>query len=42
MVRVKTAKGRKISSTNWIRRQVNDQYVSLAKKEGYRSRSAYK
>ncbi|SCV65535.1 Ribosomal RNA large subunit methyltransferase E [Anaplasma phagocytophilum] len=42
IVRVKTAKGRKISSTNWIRRQVNDQYVSLAKKEGYRSRSAYK
>jgi len=40
--RVKTARGRKISSTNWLQRQLNDPYVGLAKKEGYRSRSAFK
>ena len=40
--RVKTARGRKISSTNWLKRQLNDPYVSLAKKEGYRCRSAFK
>ncbi|MDR0630753.1 MAG: RlmE family RNA methyltransferase [Holosporales bacterium] len=32
----------KQSSRNWVSRQINDPYVSLAKKEGYRSRSAYK
>ena len=41
-VRVKTAKGRKISSTRWLERQLNDPYVQRAKKEGYRSRAAYK
>ncbi|WP_051910056.1 RlmE family RNA methyltransferase [Paenirhodobacter enshiensis] len=41
-VRVKTAKGRKISSTRWLERQLNDPYVLLAKKEGYRGRAAYK
>ena len=40
--RVKTARGRKPSSTKWLQRQLNDPYVSLAKKEGYRSRAAYK
>lgn len=40
--RVKTARGRKISSTNWLKRQLNDPYVGLAKKEGYRCRSAFK
>ncbi len=40
--RVKTARGRKISSTNWLARQLNDPYVGLAKKEGYRCRSAFK
>ena len=39
--RVKTAKGRKISSTLWIQRQLNDPYVQRAKAEGYRSRAAY-
>ncbi|KJV65359.1 ftsJ-like methyltransferase family protein [Ehrlichia cf. muris str. EmCRT] len=39
---VKTAKGRKISSTRWLHRQLNDPYVLLAKKHGYRSRSAFK
>lgn len=40
--RVKSARGRKPSSTRWLERQLNDPYVSLAKKEGYRSRAAYK
>ena len=40
--RVKTAKGRKIGSTRWIERQLNDPYVKRAKAEGYRSRAAYK
>ncbi len=41
-VRVKTAKGRKLSSTLWLERQLNDPYVSRAKAEGYRGRAAYK
>lgn len=41
-VRVKTAKGRKVSSTRWLRRQLNDPYVEMAKKDGYASRAAYK
>ena len=41
-VRVKTAKGRKLSSTRWLERQLNDPYVIRAKKEGYRGRAAYK
>ncbi|HEY0446941.1 MAG TPA: RlmE family RNA methyltransferase [Allosphingosinicella sp.] len=40
--RVKTAKGRKIGSTRWLERQLNDPYVKRAKAEGYRSRAAYK
>jgi len=40
--RVRTAKGRKISSTRWLERQLNDPYVRRAKAEGYRSRAAYK
>ena len=40
--RVKTAKGRKVSSTRWLERQLNDPYVKRAKAEGYRSRAAYK
>jgi 23S rRNA (uridine2552-2'-O)-methyltransferase len=39
---VKTAKGRKISSTNWLNRHINDPFVKLAKQKGYRSRSAFK
>lgn len=42
MKRVKTAKGRKISSTRWLERQLNDPYVRRAKAENYRSRAAYK
>lgn len=41
-VRVKTAKGRKLSSTLWLERQLNDPYVARAKAEGYRGRAAYK
>jgi len=40
--RVKTARGRRISSTRWLQRQLNDPYVTAAKREGYRSRSAFK
>ncbi len=39
---VKTAKGRKISSTLWLQRQLNDPFVAQARAEGYRSRAAYK
>jgi len=40
--RVRTAKGRKVSSTRWLERQLNDPYVKRAKAEHYRSRAAYK
>ena len=42
MKRVRTAKGRKVSSTRWLERQLNDPYVRRAKAENYRSRAAYK
>ena len=42
MKRLKTAKGRKVSSTRWLERQLNDPYVKRARAEGYRSRAAYK
>lgn len=41
-VRVKTARGRKLSSTLWLQRQLNDPYVQRAKAEGYRGRAAFK
>ena len=41
-VRVKTARGRTASSTRWLERQLNDPYVARSKREGYRSRAAYK
>ena len=41
-VKVKTARGRKASSTRWLDRQLNDPYVQEAKKLGYRSRAAFK
>lgn len=41
-VRVKTAKGRKLSSTRWLERQLNDPYVQRARREGYRGRAAFK
>ncbi len=42
VTRVKTAQGRSKSSVRWLQRQLNDPYVALSKKEGYRSRAAYK
>jgi 23S rRNA (uridine2552-2'-O)-methyltransferase len=40
--RVKTARGRKLSSKLWIERQINDPYVRKAQELGYRSRAAFK
>jgi 23S rRNA (uridine2552-2'-O)-methyltransferase len=40
--RLRTAKGRRIASTRWLTRHLNDPYVQRAQKEGYRSRAAYK
>jgi len=40
--RLKSAKGRKVSSTRWLTRQLNDPYVRQAKAAGYRSRAAFK
>ena len=42
MKRLRTAKGRKVSSTRWLERQLNDPYVKRARAENYRSRAAYK
>lgn len=41
-VRVKTARGRKNSSTRWLQRQLNDPYVREAQRLGYKSRAAFK
>ncbi len=41
-VRLKTAKGRTISSQRWLQRQLNDPYVQEAQRLGFRSRSAFK
>ena len=40
--RVKTARKRSLSSTLWLERQLNDPFVAQAKRDGYRSRAAYK
>ncbi|MGO9005207.1 MAG: RlmE family RNA methyltransferase [Beijerinckiaceae bacterium] len=40
--RVRTARKRSLSSTLWLERQLNDPFVARAKREGYRSRAAYK
>ncbi|HAV07992.1 MAG TPA: 23S rRNA methyltransferase [Rhodobacteraceae bacterium] len=40
--KVKTARGRKLSSTRWLERQLNDPYVKRARTEGYRGRAAFK
>ncbi|MCW2316771.1 23S rRNA Um-2552 2'-O-methyltransferase [Rhodoblastus acidophilus] len=40
--RVKTARKRTLSSTLWLQRQLNDPYVARAKREGWRSRAAFK
>ncbi|MDX1742399.1 MAG: RlmE family RNA methyltransferase [Ruegeria sp.] len=41
-VKVKTARGRRASSTRWLQRQLNDPYVKRAQNEGYRGRAAFK
>lgn len=41
-VKVKTARGRRLSSTLWLERQLNDPYVKRARAEGYRGRAAFK
>jgi 23S rRNA (uridine2552-2'-O)-methyltransferase len=41
-VRVKTGKSRSLSSKLWLERQLNDPYVTRARREGYRSRAAFK
>lgn len=40
--RLKTAKGRRLSSTRWLTRQLRDPYVAAARNQGYRSRAAFK
>ena len=40
--RVKSANKRSLSSKIWLERQLNDPYVARAKREGYRSRAAFK
>src|SRR5262247_3803181 len=40
--RLRTAKQRSASSQRWLERQLNDPYVAAARREGYRSRAAYK
>ena len=42
MARLKTAKRRTLSSRAWLERQLTDPYVARAKREGFRSRAAYK
>ena len=41
-VRVRTGKGRTVASKLWLERQLNDPYVARARREGLRSRAAYK
>jgi 23S rRNA (uridine2552-2'-O)-methyltransferase len=41
-VRVKSARHRKPSSTEWLARQLNDPFVAEARRLGYRSRAAFK
>jgi hypothetical protein len=41
-VQVKSGRGRTLSSKLWLDRQLNDPYVARARREGFRSRAAYK
>jgi len=41
-VRVRSGKGRTLASKLWLERQLNDPYVARAKREGFRSRAAFK
>jgi len=42
MARLKDEKRRTLSSRTWLERQIKDPYVARAKREGFRSRAAYK
>src|SRR5271167_4120390 len=42
MARLKDEKRRKLSSRTWLERQISDPYVTRAKRQGLRSRAAYK
>jgi 23S rRNA (uridine2552-2'-O)-methyltransferase len=42
MARLKREKRRTPSSRAWLERQINDPYVARARREGFRSRAAYK
>src|SRR3954465_1310919 len=41
-VRIKSGKGRSLSSKLWLERQLNDPYVARARREGFRGRAAFK
>jgi 23S rRNA (uridine2552-2'-O)-methyltransferase len=41
-VRLKKGKERTVSQKAWLERQLNDPYVAAARKQGYRSRAAFK
>jgi len=41
-VRLHKSRRRKPSSTEWLQRQLNDPYVAAARRQGYRSRAAFK
>lgn len=41
-VRLRTARKRSNSSARWLERQLNDPYVAEAKRQGWRSRAAFK
>jgi 23S rRNA (uridine2552-2'-O)-methyltransferase len=41
-VRVNAGRGRTASSRRWLERQLNDPYVTRARREGFRSRAAFK
>ena len=40
--KLRPSRGRSVSSRAWLQRQINDPYVRRAKREGMRSRAAYK
>lgn len=41
-IKLESKKKRTLSQRRWLERQLNDPYVQAAKKEGYRSRAAFK
>jgi 23S rRNA (uridine2552-2'-O)-methyltransferase len=42
VIRVRSTRRRKPSSTRWLSRQLNDPYIAEARRLGYRSRAAFK